>query len=75
MATRNEFGNICLDTEETRNFMDKMIHPDEEAEMLLFIEFPYFDETSYVLTNIPNIFSCFMSSGLYCYILDVCHGE
>ena len=25
MATRNEFGDICLDAEETRNFMDKMI--------------------------------------------------
>lgn len=31
MATRNEFGDICLDAEETRNFMNNMIHPDEEA--------------------------------------------
>lgn len=31
MATRNVFGDICLDSEETKNFMDKMIHPDEEA--------------------------------------------
>jgi len=31
METRNEFRDICLDAEETKNFIDNMIHSDEEA--------------------------------------------
>ena len=73
MATRNEFGDICLDAEETRNFIDKMIHPDEEAlrkrdEFLA--ECPEFecDENGDVVIHIDHArhsYACWIDPNLY----------